>query len=297
MRYPSRILFAMLLLSPALAVAIDLQPNDVVAPTPDRNFFTISYYGTENTRLYREGSVVSAGRYENPSINLDSAVVRVARSYDLAGVPAISYVQLGYGSIQPAGTLSNAASGTGVGDLTFATAIWPYANRETRTYFAVAGYLTAPTGSYSNELPFNYGENRYKFDLQLGFQKPIFGDLNGMIAVDTMWYGANSQCGAVCLSSSNASLSQKPLTTVQLGPVYKINDIFTVGASYFYITGGETSINSASQNNTVNTQRFLLSAQAHTAIGRFTLQYGRDIEVANGFFQNKLLAIRYLTEF
>ncbi len=108
-----------------------------------------------------------------------------------------------------------------------------------------------------------------------------------MIAVDTMWYGANNQCGALCLSSSNASLSQKPLTTVQLGPVYKINDIFTVGASYFYITGGGTSINSTNQNNVVNTQRFLLSAQAHTAIGRFTLQYGRDIDVANGFFSEQ----------
>jgi len=288
MRYQSRILFAIMLLSPAFAWAIDLQPNDVVAPTPDRNFFTISYYGTENTSLYRNGSVVSAGRYENPRIGLDSAVVRVARSYDLAGLPAISYVQLGYGSIQPAGTLSNVPSGTGVGDLTFATAIWPYANRETRTYFAVAGYLTAPTGSYSNEQPFNYGENRYKFDLQLGFQKPIIGNLNGMIAVDTMWFGANNQCGAACLPYSNASLSQKPLTTVQLGPVYKINDTFTVGASYFYVTGGETSINSIDQNNVVSTQRFLLSAQAYTAIGRFTLQYGRDIEATNGFFQGRL---------
>ncbi len=81
-----------------------------------------------------------------------------------------------------------------------------------------------------------------------------------MIADDTMWFGANNQCGAACQSLSNATLTQKPLTTLQLGPIYKINDTFTVGASYFYVAGGGTSINSIDQNNVTNTQRFLLTA-------------------------------------
>ena len=293
----SRVLFAVLLMSPALAWSIDLQPNDIVAPPPDKNFFTISYFGTENSTLYKNGSVVSVGKYDSPKIDLNSSIVRVARSYEIAGIPAISYVQLGYGSIEPGGTLTNSPSGSGVGDLTLATAVWPYANRETRTYLAVGGYLTAPTGSYSTQQPFNIGENRFKFALQMGFQKPLIGNLDGMIAVDTMWFGANTQCGAACQSLSNSTLSQKPLTTLQFGPVYKVNDTFTLGASYFYVTGGGTSIEGTDQNNVTNTQRFLLSAQAYTAIGRFTLQYGRDVEVANGFYQNRLLAIRYLTSF
>jgi len=47
----------------------------------------------------------------------------------------------------------------------------------------------------------------------------------------------------------------------------------------------------------MNTQRFLLSALAYTDIGRFSIQYGRDIDVQNGFMQNRLLAIRYLKAF
>ena len=292
-----RIFFVALILSPTLAWSIDLQPNDVVAPPADKNYFSISYVNSESGNFYDKGSVATTGRYASPSIDANGAFARVARSYTLGDLPAISYLRLGYGSIQPSGTLGDHPSGTGVGDLVLATAIWPYANRETRTYFAVAGYLTLPTGRYSNEQPFNYGDNRYKFDLQLAFQKPIVGNLNGMIAVDTRWFGTNNQCGAACQSFTNTTLSQKPLTTIQLGPVYKVNDIFTVGASYFYVTGGGTAIDGRDTDNVVNTQRFLLSAQAYTSVGRFTLQYGRDMEVANGFFQNRLLAVRYLAEF
>ena len=38
------------------------------------------------------------------------------------------------------------------------------------------------------------GGNRYISDLQIGFQKPIVENLDGMIAVDTMFFGGNSQC-------------------------------------------------------------------------------------------------------
>jgi len=116
---------------------------------------------------------VYRGRYESPENGINSAVLRAARSYEIDGTPAISYLQLGYGSIKPSGSLSDYPSDTGVSDLTLATAIWPYVNCETRTYFAVAGYVTVPTGSYSSQIPFNYGENRFKFDLQLGFQKNL----------------------------------------------------------------------------------------------------------------------------
>jgi hypothetical protein len=161
----------------------------------------------------------------------------------------------------------------------------------------LAGYLISPTGSYSSQRAFNTGESRFRTDLQLGFQTPITNSIDGMIAVDTMWFGGNSQCASACGLASNGSLTQKPLTTTQLGPIYRINQIFTVGASYFYVAGGATSINNNYQNNVVNTQRFLLSGQAHTAIGRISLQYGRDMEMKNGFVQTRLLALRLMKEF
>ena len=285
------------LFTPFMAWGVDLQPNDTVAPLPNKNYVTISYLNTENSTLYSNGSSVSRAPYASPVIDTQSAILRGARTYSLGDLPAATYIQLPYGTVRPAGSLSGFSSDSGIGDLTIATAIWPYHNRVTRTYLGLAGYLISPTGSYSSQRAFNTSENRFRTDLQLGFQTPITNSIDGMIAVDTMWFGGNSECAATCNSPTNVSLNQKPLTTTQLGPIYRINEIFTVGASYFYVAGGATAINNNYMNNVVNTQRFLLSGQAHTPIGRLSLQYGRDMEIKNGFVQTRVLAVRLMKEF
>lgn len=291
-------LFLFPLLTPLMVRAIDLQPNDIVAPPPEKNFVTISYLNTENSTAFTNGSAkIRPTIYASPVIDTQLAVLRGARTYTLGELPAVSYVQLPYGTVRPAGSLSNLSSDTGIGDLTIATAIWPYHNKATRTYLGLAGYLISPTGSYSSQRMFNLSENRFRTDLQLGFQTPITDAIDGMIAVDTMWFGGNSQCARACGLTANGALTQKPLTTTQLGPIYRVNQIFTIGASYFYVAGGATSINNNYMNNVVNTQRFLLSSQMHTPIGRISLQYGRDTEVKNGFIQNRLLALRLMKDF
>jgi len=97
--------------------------------------------------------------------------------------------------------------------------------------------------------------------------------------------------------TSNTSLNQKPLISTQLGPIYKLNQTYTVSASYFYVAGGATTIGSAYQNNVVNTQRYLLSALAYYPFGRIRLQYGRDMEIKNGFVETRRFILRYTTEF
>lgn len=293
----SKVFFLILLSKPLLGWGVDLMPNDIVAPSPDKNYVRVSYYDTKNTTYYKNGSVVSTSPYNSPVINNPNALLRVTRTYSIADLPAASYIQLPYGSISPAGSLSSYPGTTGVGDLGLASAIWPYANQNTRTYFGIAGYLMLPTGSYSSQETLTMGGNRYVSDIQIGFQKPIIENVDGMIAVDTMWFGGNSQCAAACLSPTNTSLTQKPLTTLQVGPIYTINPTFTVSASYLYTAGGATLINNAYQNNVINTQRFLLGGIAYTGLGVFSLQYGRDMEIKNGFVQTKVLQLSYTKGF
>ncbi|MBU3616810.1 transporter [Polynucleobacter sp. JS-Polo-80-F4] len=282
---------------PSAAFAIDLQPNDIVAPLPGKSHAMISYLNTENGTFYRNGAAVSTKPFGSPDIGTQSAIARISTSYAVKDLPAISYIQIPYGTIKPAGSLASYAPSTGAGDLTFATAFWPYADREKRRYLGLAAYLTAPTGSYNSQQAFNVSENRYRSDIQMGYQQPIIENLDGMIAVDTMWFGGNSQCAAACFSANNTSLNQKPLTTTQLGPIYKINQTYTLGASYFYVAGGATTIGNTYQNNVMNTQRFLLSALAYYPFGRISLQYGRDMEIKNGFVETRRLIARYTVEF
>jgi hypothetical protein len=274
-------------------LAVDLQPNDIVAPPPGLTSATLTYYSTQNTNYYSNGKVLNNGPYANPVINTNSAIARLSTTYNIAGLPGVSYAQLPYGSAWQSGSLASYPSSTGIGDATLATAIWPYSNHETRTYLGLAAYLGLPTGTYNSNQVFNVGQNRYLSDVQMGYQTPITEKIDAALAVDTMFYGGNSQCAAACLSTSNVALNQKPLTTTQVGPIYNINQIFTVAANYLYVAGGAQSINNVYQNNVVNTQRYLLSAVARTPYGRFTLQYGRDMEIKNGFMQTQLLALRY----
>lgn len=285
------------LVIPRLGWAIDLQPNDIVAPQADKNIITLSYYDTENTNLYKNGTLVTKMPYGNPKVHSHFDIIRLATSHTVADLPALSYIQVPLGTLKPEGSLSSQPSSTGVGDVTLAAAIWPYANRESRRYLGLAAFLVLPTSAYSSAQSLNLGIKQHVLDVQIGFQTPIAGNLYGMIAIDSMHYGGNNQCAAACLSPTQVSLSQNALTTTQLGPIYKINEMFTLGVSYFYVVGGATEINHVYQNNSAQTQRFLLSAQASTDWGRLSLQYGRDIEVKNGFIQPRVFAIRLAKNF
>jgi Putative MetA-pathway of phenol degradation len=293
----NRFLLYLLLLFPLMSRGIDLQPNDIVAPLPDKNFIQITYYATKNGTFYKNGSAISASPYASPIVDTQSTITKFISTYMIADLPAASYIQIPYGTIRPSGTLSEYASDTGIGDLALATAIWPYSNRETQTYLGLAAYLTIPTGSYSSMQAFNMGSNRYNTAIQLAYQQKIISDLEGMVAIDTMWYGGNSQCAAGCGSATNVSLNQKPITTIQFGPIYKINPILTVSAQYYFVAGGATSINNVSQDNVINTHRFMLGSLIYTDIGRFSIQYGRAVDIQNGFIETSVFTLRYLRQF
>ncbi len=275
------------------AFAIDLQPNDIVAPIPGRTAVTISYVNAQNNALYVNN--IPTGSAPNLESNL--GLIRVGHTYTIGSLPAVSYVQTGAGSLSPDGSLSIYPSSQGMTDTTIATAIWPYANRTTRTYLGIAAYVSLPTGEYSDTKPLNLGSNRYSQALQVGYQRPITKNIDGAFAFDTVWYGANSQCSAACSSATNLQLTQKPLYSTQIGPIYRINQTYTVAATYVYVTGGETAFNGIERNNTVVTQRYFVSGVAYTSMGRFMLQYGNDIATMNGFMESRRIAIRYTKAF
>lgn len=270
------------------ALAIELLPNDAVAPPPDLTFATAFYQNLK----YNDWYVNNQKSISNPSMNINLGGVRLARSYNIGSYPGITYVQVSAGGAQATGSAAVSGNDSGLTDTAIATAVWPYANHETRTYFGLAGYVFLPTGSYDKMRPVNLGENRYKADLQAGYQTQLTTNLAGMLAFDTMWFGANDQANA-----NNDRLTQKPLYTTQLGPIYRFNRIFTLGANYLYIVGGEPSVNGQSQNRMVQTQRYYVTLLTHLPAGRIALQYGNDIETRNGFQESRRFQVRFTHAF
>lgn len=278
----------LLLLMSHPAIAIDLQPNDLVAPPPNLNLLTLSYTELQKSNTFANG-IQQPG---NPIVTSQIGLLRYARSYELASLPAVSFVQVSNGLITPGGSYSALSGSSGNGDLTFTTAIWPYANRQTRTYLGLAAYLIVPTGEYSNQQLLNMGGNRYSQDLQIGFQTPIMRNLDVAAAFDTQWFGANSQYGA-----RNAQLTQQPLHTTQIGPIFTVNQTFTLAATYFYVQGAQTALNGVLNQDTIQTQRYIVSVVANLPPGKVTLQYGQDLQTDNGLQENRRLSLRYALAF
>lgn len=270
------------------AWAIDLLPNDIEAPPPDVTYVS-PYYQSDQ---YNNFSVNGQKVVSNPSLDYQVGGIRLARSYALGDYPGVTYAQIGAGQSQPGGSISSLNGASGLTDTILATAIWPYANRETRTYFGLAGYVFLPTGSYSNQRAINMGANRYSADLQAGFQTQLTESLAGAVAFDTMWFGANNQFGA-----GNSQLTQKPLYTSQIGPIYRFNRVFTLGANYLYVVGGDQSINGQAQNLIVQTQRYYVTLLTTLDIGRIALLYGSDLETRNGYWESCRLMVRFTKAF
>jgi hypothetical protein len=283
-----RLLLLGLIFTSFVSHALDLNPFDVVAPQPDKNLFSASLISTEAKGIYTNGIKSAA----TPTLSVNQIQFRLGRSYRVAGLTGLSFVQLPVGMLNPGGAASSYPTDYGIGDLTLATALWPYENRQTRTYFAIAGYLTLPTGSYSNQQLFNLGGKRVAGDIQLAYQTALTKQLDGMIGFDTMWYGPNNHFGA-----SNAQFTQKPLYTAQIGPIYNINQTFSVAATYLYVWGAETSINGLANNNALQNHRYLFSAVATTSKGRFMLQYGTNLDTQFGFDETRRVILRYAVAF
>ena len=204
----------LILFSSQLSWAVDLLPNDVVAPPPGIQQLQINYQRSERSDYYLNNRKASTG---GEIVNTQTQL-KYGRSFELSNLPAYFYVQAPLTEISTTGSVASYATNSGVGDTTFALALWPYANREADRYVGIASYLTVPTGTYHSEQKLNAGDNRYKWALQVGYEQPIYKNTNWMSAIDAVWFGDNDDH-----ATTHKKLEQKALYSAQTAFIYKFN--------------------------------------------------------------------------
>jgi hypothetical protein len=261
------------------AWAIDLQPGDATAPPPGLRIIQLSYLNAE-----RVGE-------NNAKLDQTQVQFRYIQAFEVNQQPALLYLNTGTGKTETAGALAPYKSDNGMIDTTVVLAYWPYVDRASKTFVAVAGYLISPTGSYSSDRVFNMGENRYRWAGQIAYQTRIAPDLDWMSAFDTLWFGKNDASRS--LANQLGTLEQKALYSAQTGLLYHVNQRYSLAASYFYSEGGETVFKGIAQNNSIKSHRYQVSAIRNTSIGRFTLQYGQDIDNNASLEEKQRIFLRY----
>jgi len=277
-------LISILLLCPQLCLAVDLLPNDVIAPQPGIQQVQINYVRSERSDYYQNNrKALTGGEIVNTQTQL-----KYGRSFELSNLPAYFYVQTPLSEISTSGSVASYATNSGAGDTSFAFALWPYANREADRYLGIASYLTVPTGTYHSEQKLNAGENRYKWALQAGYEQSVYRNIHWMSAIDALWFGDNDDH-----ATTHKKLEQKALYSAQTAFIYKFNSTYSAAAGYFYSVGGLTSLNGESQNDMTQSHRYQISGIATLPFGRLVLQYGQEFKTRNGFIEDQRWIIRY----
>jgi len=275
------------------ALAIDLQPGDIVAPPPDMNFVQVTYQASRRGDFYMHGQKVS----DQTQFSNNQFQFRYSRTFETADLPSVFYVQTPVGYLHPekasTGSPFNYRAESGIGDTSMLYAIWPYSNRETKTYWGIGAYLTVPTGYYdSPNGSINMGANRYAGALQTGYQTAITSNVDWMVALDAVFFGDHHEFGAL-----KKKLEQDPLYTLQTGLSYQINPRYSIAGTYYYTAGGETYQDGVAKDDMTQVQRYQLSLVSNFSFGRVFLQYGSDLKTKNGFYEDSRVLLRFVTRF
>ena len=261
------------------AWAIDLQPGDATAPPPGLRSVQLSYLSAE-----RVGA-------RNAKIDQTQVQFRYVQAFEVNQQPALFYLHTGTGRNDPSGALAPSPADNGMIDTTLVFAYWPYVDKTSNTFVAVAGYLISPTGSYSSDRAINMGENRYRWAGQIAYQTRIAPNLNWMAAFDTLWFGKNDESRS--LTNRLGALEQKALYSAQTGLLYKLNNTYSFAAAYFYTEGGETIFSGTANNDSIKSHRYQLSGIGNYSFGRLTLQYGQDIDNNAALEDKQRIFLRY----
>lgn len=211
----------------------------------------------------------------------------------IAGLTVGPQILVPFGGLDAGRDTSALGKTSGVGDVILAAPVWLINDAASRTYLGIAPYLYLPTGSYSADRALNLGENRWKFDLQVGFVKGLtdkwYVDLTG----DVMFHGKNDDFGA-----SGATLKQKALYQGQAYLRYQ----FTPGANAFVgllqTWGGETRVNGVDSNDEAQQRKISVGGSYFIRpTTQLLVAFGRDLKVENGFKERARINVRLLQVF
>lgn len=254
------------------AYAVDLAPLDGVAPPPGVKGASIAL----GYRLFDEAYVAGVKQPTEVSLRARTAALRVGTYVPVDRLPGYFYADFPYVELD---------GNDGVGDVALAGAVWPYANKESGTYFGIAGYLVLPTGNYDVEntlgLNRNPSGNRAVGALQTGLNQRLYNRFNLQVAVDVAVFEDNDEYFGSSLQIG--TFEQRSLVSWQAALSYQWSRAFATGVSYFDNAGGEVRTHGGPWSGEVQNERVGLWVRAALS-PRMTvaLNYKQAIDIQNG---------------
>lgn len=275
--------------APLAAHAIDVDHADFVPAPPGTTVGLIYAQHAERNALYANGQRATV----EPRLVSDVGIARLVHFTSVGGLTVAPQVLLPFGRLNAGRDIGALGETSGVGDVILTSPVWVINDASTQTYLGIAPYLFLPTGSYSAGRALNLGENRWKFNLQVGLAKGLGGKWSMDLTGDVMVHGKNDEYGA-----EKATLKQAPLYQGQAYLRYQLMPTAVAFVGLSQTWGGETRVNGVHNNDEAKQRKF--SVGGSLFVGPKTqllVSLGRDLKVENGFKENARINLRLLQVF
>ncbi|WP_299200001.1 transporter [uncultured Amphritea sp.] len=271
------------------AFAIDVDAGDYTALPAGTNLAIAYYQNASRDELYAGGKKL-AGDY---SLDSDVGILRGVHFTEIGGYTVDPQFLLPFGSLDAGGYVAALGEESGVGDLILAATVWLVNKPAENTYFGITPFLYVPTGSYDNDSALNLGENRWKFTLQGGYITNLTEKVALDLVADVTLYGDNDDFGP-----GKGTLEQASSLQVQSYLRYQMNPSWDLRAGVSQSWGGETKVDGVNQNDEAEITKMTLgTAYFVDPTLQLLVNYGRDLDVKNGFKEENRLNFRILKAF
>lgn len=245
---------------------------------------------TEHQEFYSSGKEISglAGINE---LKTDIGLLRWVHFIETGGYILDPQIIIPFGKVSLE-TTGGSTSSSGVGDPIVGGTIWVYNNAETKRAFGLTALASLPLGDYDGAKgPVNIGENRWKMITQAGFVTPLTETLSLDLIAEYTFFGENDDFGGTRKEQQDQYGIQAHLSK-SFGPETKAT------LSYYHDFGGETSLNGVDQNDELDNSSWNATLSHFVAPDlQVMVEYGRSLEVENGFFEEDRLNLRFVKVF
>ncbi|MBC7152679.1 MAG: transporter [Rhizobium sp.] len=256
------------------ALAADAQPRDFM-PAPAGTHLGLLYYlhGSSDTFVDPNGDEV-------PGSGLDTniGIARYVYFFDVGDMRADINI------VQPFGGLSDMSIGGAplasddfsLGDTSIVATFWPLNDPENNRYFAVATYLTLPTGEYDSNVA-SLGSNRWAVTVQPAYYFNIAPKWSVDVVGDVTIYGDNDD------GPGGVTIEKDPNFTALSWLNYHATDATTVSFGVSATWGGEETWGGVDRGDSQVTTLRLAWSQMLNPTTQLVTELSTDVDAENTF--------------
>lgn len=281
-----------LALASTKALAVDVNAGDYTAlPSGTSVAAWYQQYG----RAERYNPDGGADARHDTGLKSNISILRLIHFMDIGGITVDPQILLPFGHVYDARIAGQSlGSNSGMADPIVGATFWlvnqPQAGVSGR-YFGVTPLLYLPWGQYDRDQAINLGENRYKFDLQLGWVEPLWDKLSMELYADAVLYGHNDEAG-------QQTLKQDPTYQLQGNLRYDFNSNQRIALGYSASTGGKQRLDGDYNGSKTEVQQVRLEFQQMlTPRVQLSTQLTHDVRTVGGFQEQLGVNLRALLLF